>query len=427
MISYNDPNTNIKSMYNVWGTNHNFYNTEWQQHENNDAGGSCVGAGNNALFGNVGPDSDVQQTGKYSILPFIRGTVGANADKDLLRNLDPVYDLPAGISGLTQIDRAFSDSPNSLVSAVLDDFNNGTGTSSAGVQNMWNGIYSIAHQHVKADSTSTTSSSAWKQQRAVKFRWNTTGQTVYYQSNWGSVGVGFDISDYETLDFRVGREYNRGENLPAPTNFSVRLVRGDGALSNPVQLKDYVTVKDGGGYNPYVFTTMHTVMPMARIALSDFGNFDLTNIRGVRFVFDDAVTTPSGAIYVGNMRFTQLVATGRASVPVTTGERYPDIEAQLKATAQLTPIIIHGRTPFPVTDVLPILRIGKQAITLSGYGDDPTLKTLVFLADKEQIDAFNAGDLIVVEVGADARILGRYRGSGSQLEYYEQGRYYRTD
>lgn len=428
LISYNDPNTSHKSMYNVWGTNHNFYNTEWQQHENNDAASSCVGNGHTALFGNIGPDNNVMQTGRYSILSFIRGTIGTNADKTLLRNLDPLYTLPIGVSGLTQIDRAFSDSPNSVITAILDDHNNGTGTSSAGVPNEWEGVYAIAHQYVKADSSQSNSNSAWKQQRAVKFRWNTTGQNTYYQSNWGTTGVGFDITDYQSLDFRIGREYFRSENLTAATNFSVHLVRNDGALSAPVQLNDYITVKDGGGNNPFVGTTLHTVMPMARIPLTDFGSFNLNNIRGVRFVFDDATISPSGAIYVSNIRFTKLTATARDQIiPVSTGERYPDIDAQLKETAQLTAITINARTPFPITNVLPKLRVGRETISLSGYGDDPTLKTLVFLADKQQVEALQGGSLIVVEVGSDARTFGRYRGGGSQLEYFEQGRYFPTD
>src|SRR5438445_1848278 len=42
-----------KSTYTVWGTNHNFYNTEWQQ---SDPYAICRGTGNTQLFANPATD-----------------------------------------------------------------------------------------------------------------------------------------------------------------------------------------------------------------------------------------------------------------------------------------------------------------------------------------------------------------------------------
>lgn len=410
MLDSDESLTNMKAFYNVWGTNHNYYNTEWQQDDGGgSASASCTGSNHPELFGSVGPDNEVMQTGKYGILPFIRGSVGVQRDETLLQNLDPLYDLPSGISGLTQIDRAFADSTNSSIVAVVDNFNNSTGTSSTGVSNNSSSV-SVSHQFVQADSSASSSSSNWKQQRAARIRWTSTGSNRYFQSNWRNLGQGVDVNAYRTLDLRVGREYSRSENLNAPTNFSVHLVMANGSLSNGVQLNQYVYVRDGGGYNTYVGNTWHTVMAMARIPLSDFGA-DLSNVRGVRLVFDDGSTSGSGAIYVGNIRFVKEVSSyrmPREMAMTSTGIAYTDHRAQVEETARLTQLTLNGATHFEIINGLYELRIGRDSFTLSGYKDPADLQSLVFMVDPAVLADIRSGTPMTIHSGENSRSFGVY-------------------
>ena len=67
-----------------------------------------------------------------------------------------------------------------------------------------------------------------------------------------------------------------------------------------MQLNSYtdLTGPVGGLFSNGV-PNLHPILQTARISLADFTDADLTKVRGVRLVFDD---TPTGAIYVANIR-----------------------------------------------------------------------------------------------------------------------------
>src|SRR4029434_5112898 len=113
------------------------------------------------------------------------------------------------------------------------------------------------------------------------------------------------------LDFRLSRQCadpadllcNKTSNwFNFDTNFSIRLVSANGTLSNAVQLRDYLSLTGPVGSLVYGFgfgAVGHPILQTARIPLGAFGNAGIvSNLRGVRFTFDD---TRRDEIYLANL------------------------------------------------------------------------------------------------------------------------------
>jgi hypothetical protein len=141
--------------------------------------------------------------------------------------------------------------------------------------------------------------------------WLSSGSNTYYQNNWAPAGGGLDVSSFQNLDFRISRQLNVVDhNPPGRTTFSIQLVLANG-LSNAVSLCKYIDLRgpvagmrcapqQGGGC--ITETNYHPILQTVRIPLADFGNVDLTKVRGVRFSFNN---TSSGSINLANIRFTR--------------------------------------------------------------------------------------------------------------------------
>jgi hypothetical protein len=178
MMRFNDTTPAQKSNYLAWGTNHNFYNTQWMVSDTAiffTVDGSpifvtlpCIGGGNPELYP-VSPGSATQRLDALSsVVAFFRANVGnpvANAMDDTLnQNFNTLFQLPrnvtdenpaannAGCTAAAQpfacctgagvgtcpmiayppgrIDRGYSPSRNLV--QIVDDFERAGGTSSSG-------------------------------------------------------------------------------------------------------------------------------------------------------------------------------------------------------------------------------------------------------------------------------------------------------
>ena len=136
-------------------------------------------------------------------------------------------------------------------------------------------------------------------QNAAQVEWTTSGLDRYFQSNWTVAGVGNDIGAYQTLDFRVSRGFGT-LNLATPTNCTIQLVMADGSVSSAVSLCKYADLRGPVG-GPVIngMGGLHPILQTVRIPLTDFANANLSQVRGVRFVFN---ITPTGSIYLANLR-----------------------------------------------------------------------------------------------------------------------------
>jgi hypothetical protein len=285
-----------KSTFNVWGANHNFYNTEWQRTDST----GCIDQA--ALFSyptTNGSGSALQrQTALASVPAFFRANIGASAAPSFNQNFDPQYKPPLVVTSVARVERAYTRSPDISVTKVFDNFDQTTGTNSYGFQNDVTPDVTVLHGDVPNHDPALTLL------KGALINWSASTNEKYFQSNWSTDGTGINISGYQTLDFRVSRQ-NHASNPAAPTTFSIQLVMSNGSLSSAVELCRYFELLGpvgtlgsvGGSLGEY--GNRHPLLPTVRIPLSDFNGADLSQVRGVRFIFNG---TPTGAIFLANIR-----------------------------------------------------------------------------------------------------------------------------
>ncbi len=381
-----------KASYTVWGANHNFYNTEWQI---SDSGG-CLG--HMPIFPPLIGSPEQRMTSLASVNALFRGNVGPGADATFNQNFNPQYDLPGVVTSVTRVDRGYTDSPNSSITTVFEDFDQPTGTNTYGFPNNASNI-SINHGSVPNHSPV---------QRAGQISWTSSGDATYFQSNWAAAGTGNDISGFKTLDLRLSRQ-NSGLNPMTPTNFAVALSLDDDTLSPAVNISTYTDLRGPVG-GP---GGLHPILQTARIPLPDFAT-DLSRVRGVRLSFND---TTSGAIYVANLRLSMLSgnppargAANRGSQtvlqpgynaepiipPITSSATVQSVRA-VAASAALNGDpgfeLEIGSTglPFLAQNDLPRLRTGDRTIVAPSYYPAGDTRSIVFALTPEQYDQLPSG------------------------------------
>jgi hypothetical protein len=148
-----------KSTFTVWGTNHNFYNTEWQL---SDSSG-CLG--HQKLFGNLLGSADQRKAALASVLAFFRANVGADADPALGAVLNPQFEVPASLTDITRVDRGYTDSADASVTTTFDDFDQPTGINSSGTANAVSRV-TVTHGGIADHDTS---------QRVAQVAWSSAG------------------------------------------------------------------------------------------------------------------------------------------------------------------------------------------------------------------------------------------------------------
>ena len=375
-----------KASYTVWGANHNFFNTEWQVSDSN----GCIG--HDPIIPQFVGSEAQRTTSLASVVALFRGNVGPNADPTFNQNFNPQYDLPDVVTSVTRIGRGYTDSPSSSVTTVFEDFDRPTGTNTYGFPNDASNI-TINHGTVPNHAAV---------QRAGQISWSSADDANYFQSNWASAGSGNDVSAFETLDLRVSRQ-NSALNPVTPSNFAVALSLDDDTLSQPVNLSSYTDLRGPVG-GP---GGLHPILQSARVPLADFAT-DLTRVRGVRLTFND---TPSGAIYVANLRLS-TVSGNPPSGPAPAGSvatGYNDIIVPEVISATLRGIravastaalngdpgyeleIASNGTPFLAQNDLPRLRIGVHEIAAPSRYPNGDTRSIVFSLTREQFAGLASG------------------------------------
>lgn len=271
--AFSDNPATRKGNSTVYGANHNYFNTEWQQ---SDSAG-CTGPSNPRIFNPALIASpEQQQAAKSLAMAMFRGVVGPGATAQFLNAFDPLYLPPVNLDAVTRVDRGFSFSPSSTVSVVLENFTSLATFTTSGLTSFQIGTLG---EHDAA-------------RRVGLVTWSAADPTVFLESDWGIGAV--DLSGYSIFEFDVDRQLNP-LNPVTPTNFHVQLVQAGGILSDPVSANSYAVI-DGPQGGPT--GNVHVMLKTARIPIGDFTTVDLTQIAGARFTFDD---TPSGAIFLSTI------------------------------------------------------------------------------------------------------------------------------
>jgi hypothetical protein len=371
----------------VYGANHNYFNTEWQQ---SDSSG-CTGPNNPRIFNPALIGSPEQQQVALSLgMALFRGAVGPSANPLFLDTFDPLYSPTPTLSAVTRVDQGFTFSPKSPdVSQVLENF-----TSAA--------TFTTSNLASFARGTLTEHSSA---RQVGLVTWTFADSTVYLESDWASGAV--DISGYSIFEFDTDRQLN-ALNPPTPTNFHVQLVQGDGSLSDPLSINNYAVI-DGPQGGPS--GNVHAMLKTSRIPLSDFTTIDLTQIAGVRFTFDD---TMSGAIFLSTIAVDMAPPAGMGANAAIASSR------QLLSTQGLIPANIYtaGNTiegmrlgqatnlgmvivdlttdaPIGAKDELTIVKIGSEEFDLVDYRDGDPHRLSVMIPEDRFFTLPQGSDVIV--------------------------------
>ena len=232
---------------------------------------------------------------------------------------------------------------------------------------------------------------------------------------------------FETLDFRVSAQC---KDLPCNTtdsgfNFETNFFDPPGRRQRlPSQTPcsfDYVSLTGPvGGLVQGIGSSPHPILLTARIPLTAFGNAPLTNLRGVRFTFDD---TRREDIHIGNIRLSRVSGVAN-SIQITTALPASDSPldlgaakdekntiASVKATrsSQLIPNqsgveieLTSNREFLPKGEML-VLKVGSQEFNLSRYGEDGSTNRIIFTLTAEQWSQINTGDPVVIQYGSGGR------------------------
>lgn len=396
-----------KSLYEVWGANHNFFNTEWQQ---SDSVGCNHGTKifNQKLAGSV----EQQAVALASVPAFFRShltnDVPNKEDQAYNKNFNPLFLLPETVTNVTQVDRDFTPTPGLVSMMVVEDFDKKTGINSSGNSNLSN---EIIIKHKRLINT--------ENQHQADISWQVAAANTFFEAVFAGVGQGVNAFDAVTLDFRIAREKNKLNSEDDITDFGIKLEDAEGHFSNEISVSDYALL-NGPGTDNLVFKTV-------RIPLSAFTGVNVSRLRGVRFVFDKSAT---GFIHLANMRlhrdlglgsdyidaakviYSKAKATGlqRVNHPMPVeyvSEQQNEIrEIKLIQIKNAVPakqkryeLRLASKEAFPVTDAMPVLKVGDKEFKNSRYSDMMHLQEITFMLSEDEYLHLSKTAEISVKIG----------------------------
>ena len=314
MLNTKETSTAQKALYEVWGANHDFFNTEWQIPDRNPF---CTPEDPDytlpvkRIFDDTSAGSKEQQTiALASVSAFFRSHVGQHLEPTLNQNFNPLFALPEKISAITQIDRDFTPSPAASENMMVDNFDKETGINSSGYYNVANQI-DIKHQSIDTQYEEDHRT----EQRTAVISWKTSSAESYFEAVFAAPKKGHDIRGFATLDFRIARTDIQSNPDPI-TDFSIQLEDANGRLSNSISTSEFVLLNGpiarkkeylGGDFDKPPVLYFIPILKTARIPLTVFQGVDMKQIRGVRFTFDK---TASGSLYLTNIRFQKNMGLG---------------------------------------------------------------------------------------------------------------------
>lgn len=370
-----------KSLYEVWGANHNFFNTEWKS---TDAYTCQFGK---PIFQPHELGSPQQQKIALASIPaFFRSHLGVKADEAYNKNFNPLVALSNDFTSITQIDRDFTPTPSAPQMEIIDDFNRSTGTSSGGFPNETSGI------------VVTNRSLSKHNQRAATIQWEAASANTFFDIIIANKNEGRNFVGFTTLDFRVGRLSNILNKEPT-TDFDIALLDANGTMSTRVAVKNYAIINGPGTWTPLLKTV--------RIPLSAFQGVNLSKVHSVRFIFNQ---TKTGAINLANIRVHRQLGfggvEGKITPPLTATlvpnpsfaaslpKEVPQEKNKLSVVRQRQSFALAGESgveirlrseiAFPAMNRLPVLKIGNKEFKLSYYSDISQLKELTFTLTNEE-------------------------------------------
>lgn len=413
----------IKATIGVYGANHNFYNTEWQQ---SDAGG-C--AGYPAMFGPLLGSEEQRQTGIETLVPFFLANVGADRKPDLNAVFDAGKAPPKALRQLATVVRNYLPGPIGDGVQVLQRFAGNSGISDSGVRNRVVGL-DVEHSTVLASFPGLD----WAVPHDESVRWATLewdgGRKHFYEVVVADRRP-LRLADFKSLNFRAALRCAADVWCPGlrdndKPQIAVALVSSDGKVSAAVDVEaarwlDWPTIDK----NASEAVSAHEMLSTIRVPIGKFKASATKDVRAIRFVLSGQ---DSGRVAISDITVdgggkkrsaSDAVRTASAEVaptapaevrmpilPAPDGERNNlRIERSAAGTAAASgaaggdvTVRLTSERPFPITNVLPVLWIGDRAFTVSAISPDRGSATFTI----------PAADYAALEAGAPVRLqIGR--------------------
>lgn len=291
----------LKATFAVWGANHNYYNTEWQE---SDASG-CVG--HQPLFDMSGRSAAQQETAIHPVMGFFRATVGRDANKVFARILDSTFHPAAPFRDLTQYERAWSITPDARWTWLLEGFEQPRLKSAAG----------IAHKLTRLKATSLKLPDHDKQGLALSWKGASPQKPSSLLVTLAKSGRSIDMTGWSSVEIRMAM--GCGGDLADPDCYidppvkdgvelegDIRLIDADGRRSAAVPIAAYADLLPpvGVDYEGYYFIR-HPVLSTLRIPSVAFSKIDRTRVRAIEFSFG---RTGKAVVYLGDVRLSRAKA-----------------------------------------------------------------------------------------------------------------------
>ena len=412
----------IKATVGVYGANHNFYNTEWQE---SDAGG-C--AGYPALFGPLLGSPEQRQTGIETLVPFFEANVGKNREPDLNAVFDAGKLPPKPLRQLATTVRNYLPGPVGSEVKVLQRFTGETGFSDSGARNRTVGL-EVEHAGVIESFPGLE----WAVPHDPSVRWATLswdGGTRHFYEVVVADRRPLRLDEYETLTFRAALRcaadvWCPGLGADDKPAIAVALVGSDGKVSPAVDVDasrwlDWPTIDD----NASEAVSAHEMLTTIRVKVSKFKAPATKDVRAIRFVLSgqesgrvaisditvDGKKTRSRdeAIRVASAETTGAPVPAEVRLPILpspagerntlTVERGAGSSATAStAVAAAVAVRLTSERSFPVTNVLPVLWVGETPFTLSAIGADR--RSITFSIPADDYARLAAGAAVRLQIG----------------------------
>jgi hypothetical protein len=356
-----------KSAIVVWGTNHNFYNTEWMQSDSK----GCKN--HNPLWTKIKGEELQRKTAVMTMVPFFKAKL-MDHQNPFLDIYDPIYETPAEMKRLTRIDRNFLSTVDSLWSTVLD----------------LNKFPVEAFNSRGVELAVTSAPSHRSNLKSVSVKWSAAAQDVYWDLPLTQDPQSVDLRDVEFISFRINRAST--DVSPDPVDFSLAVVDSRGRLSRSLMMSHFVKLSQ---------TANHNFLIMAKIPAGTFtGGFDRTRVRSLRMIFNK---TQQGLLYVAQptlirWSFSEDLSSYLPDIlpivlPVETPEENtspatPEREVQMQTRRFVTRAIgssqivdvLEIKIPegFVVRNAMPVLKIGNQIYKNGYFPADGSTNRMIF-------------------------------------------------
>jgi hypothetical protein len=377
----NEARETAKSTYVAWGTNHNYFNTEWQTSDS-------PGCSDHRAVFEDGPgitgSAEQRQIGLRSMLTFFLANVGVSKNTSLSRLFDPTSPLETD----TRIDRAYTPGLRPSRGVTIEDFTGPTGRTERGLPTQAQSV-EVTHESVPEHDETL---------RAAVIEWPSEPEPSgiperFFEVPVSAAAAGIDVSRFTHLEFRVGRL--GADDLSTPTPLLVQLVASDGSLSAPVDVAISDVLLDGPVGGPF---STHLVLQTARLRLTDFASDARRALRAVRFSFP---TAQGAQVYLTGLR----VSLGTAALsPV------PSAAPRLSGIASAQPAVITAAIERGTRPASPrqVITSGNRQVALRAVDGRIELEL-------ETQTAFRAqNDVLLLELGSQRVLRSGHPGGSLQ-------------